>query len=135
MPEFTAISHLDLSVSDLEASTKWYTETLGFTKLFGKDLDERSMAVLLHAGSGVILGLLQHRDRLGGAFDERRTGLDHLAFAVAERAELDSWQARFAELGVTHSPVSDDASGMGAALVFRDPDNIQLELWWMRPQT
>lgn len=135
MPDFTAISHLDLTVADVDASSQWYCDTLGFTQLFRKDLPERSMAVLIHPGSGVIVGLLHHRGQSDGAFDERRAGLDHLAFAVAERAELDDWQARFVELGVPHSPVTDDPSGMGTALVFRDPDNIQLELWWMRPQS
>jgi glyoxylase I family protein len=134
MPEFTAISHLDLTVRDLDTSARWYENTLGFTRLFRSDADERSSAVLMHAGSGLILGLVQHRDAPGTAFDERHAGLDHLAFAVTDRAELDSWQERLAELGVTHSPVTDDPSGMGTALVFRDPDNIQLEMWWMRPQ-
>jgi glyoxylase I family protein len=37
-------------------------------------------------------------------------------------------------LGVKHSPVQDSPSGSGTALVFRDPDNIQLEFWWTRPR-
>ncbi|MHB1739752.1 MAG: DUF302 domain-containing protein, partial [Actinomycetes bacterium] len=32
-----------------------------------------------------------------------------------------------------HSPVAD--TEMGSALVFRDPDRIQLELWWSKPRT
>ena len=59
-------------------------------------------------------------------FAESRTGLDHVSFGVANRAELDKWQARFAELGVDQSPIN-DREGY-AVLVFRDPDNIQLEL-------
>lgn len=134
MPEFTAISHLDLTVSDLAKSAEWYANTLGFSQLMRADADGRSMAVLGHP-SGVIVGLVQHHDQSAASFDERRPGLDHLAFAVTERGDLDHWQQRFADLGVVHSPVTDDQSGLGTALVFRDPDNIQLELWWMRPRS
>ena len=59
-----------------------------------------------------------------------RAGLDHLAFAVADREELDAWAARLTDAAVVHSPVTAANSVPGAAvLVFRDPDNIQLELF------
>jgi catechol 2,3-dioxygenase-like lactoylglutathione lyase family enzyme len=84
---------------------------------------------LLHDGLGIRLGLTQHAAGDGGPFDETRTGLDHLAFGVASRAELDAWAARLDELGVPRSPVAPARTLPGAAvLVFRDPDNIQLEL-------
>ncbi|MGY1838207.1 MULTISPECIES: hypothetical protein [unclassified Modestobacter] len=38
-------------------------------------------------------------------FDRRRTGLDHLAFEVADEAELDARIPHLDELGVPHSPV------------------------------
>jgi catechol-2,3-dioxygenase len=68
----------------------------------------------------------------GEQFDERRSGLDHVGFAVERRDDLDAWQARFASLDVVHSPVAD--TEVGSALVFRDPDHIQLEMWWSRPR-
>ena len=67
-----------------------------------------------------------------GPFDERRAGLDHVGFAVDNRGALDDWQARLADQGVEHSPVEDTASG--SVLVFRDPDQIQLEMWWTKPR-
>ena len=133
MPEFGSVSHLDLSVSDVEASASWYCEVLGLRRLSRVDLDNRIMIVLGHKASGLIIGLNQHHEPAADRFDERRPGLDHVGFAVADRADLDAWQARLAELGVEHSPVQDAPSGSGTALVFRDPDNIQLEFWWSRP--
>ena len=53
---------------------------------------------------------------------------------MSDRGELEQWEARLSELGVDHSPVTDSASGSGTALVFRDPDTIQLALWWTRPK-
>ena len=74
--------------------------------------------------------LTQHRHGSQDAFDETRAGLDHLAFAVADRAELKAWAARLADAAVVHSPATAANSVPGAAvLVFRDPDNIQLELF------
>lgn len=132
MPEFTSVSHLDLSVSDAERSARWYCDVLGLRRLRRADLDNRIMIVLRHDDSGLIIGLNQHKEPVGDRFDEHRPGLDHVGFAVTERRELDVWQARLAELGVEHSPVRDSPSGSGTALVFRDPDNIQLEFWWSR---
>lgn len=104
MPEFTTLSHVDLSVSDVEMSAAWYVETLGLQRLRRSDLDNRIMIVLLHEPTGLIIGLLQHREASGDAFDERRTGLDHIGFGVSDRAELDTWQAKLQKLGVPHSP-------------------------------
>jgi catechol 2,3-dioxygenase-like lactoylglutathione lyase family enzyme len=58
---------------------------------------------------------------------EFRSGLDHVAFGVADRAELDAWAARLDELGVAHGEIKDAHYGSG--LSFRDPDNIALELF------
>lgn len=133
MPNFTTVSHIDLSVSDVERSAGWYVETLGLTRLRRSDLDNRIMIVLIHEATGLIIGLIQHLEPVAEIFDERRPGLDHIGFAVSERAELYEWEARLAQLEVEHSPVTDSPSGSGTALVFRDPDNIQLELWWSQP--
>ncbi len=80
----------------------------------------------------MMIGLNQHDVAPVQAFDERNFGLDHVGFAVDERTDLDEWESRLTELGVAHSPVED--TPVGAALVFRDPDNIQLEFWWTKPR-
>lgn len=132
MPEFIAISHLDLSVTDVEKSADWYCEVLGLRRARRADLDNRIMVVLVHEVSGLIMGLIQHHETVGDRFDERRPGLDHVGFGVSDRGELMEWEARLTKLGVEHSSVQDSPSGSGSALVFRDPDNIQLEFWWTR---
>ena len=129
--EFSGISHLDLSVSDVEASAAWYMRVLGLRRLRRADFPKRTMIVLLHEPSGLVIGLNQHQGFPGEPFDERRAGLDHVGFAVEGREDLDRWQARLEALGVEHSPVAD--TDVGSVLVFRDPDHIQLELWWSRP--
>jgi catechol-2,3-dioxygenase len=67
------------------------------------------------------------RDSRPGTFDARRVGLDHLAFRVTDRDELENWVARLAVHNVAHTGIID--TGYGPTVVFRDPDNMQLELY------
>lgn len=86
---------------------------------------------LRHSGVHARLGLTQHRDGAKDVFDETRVGLDHLAFAVPDRAQLDVWESRLSAAGAVHSPIATANSIASAAvLVFRDPDNIQLEVFF-----
>jgi catechol 2,3-dioxygenase-like lactoylglutathione lyase family enzyme len=126
------VHHLGLTVLDAEASAAWYVDVLGFRRDGGFEAPDgaRRKVFLRHDGFALRLGLTQHRDGGRERFDETRAGLDHLAFAVAERGELDEWARRLDAAGVVHSPVAPANSIAGAAvLVLRDPDNIQLELF------
>jgi glyoxylase I family protein len=136
-PPTTGMQHLSLTVSDVEAGAAWYTRVLGMNRVpvtFPHHLDEDGgfAVVLVQPQSGVMIGLHHHEGHAAGGFDERRTGLDHIAFGVAERADLDAWTAWLDEQGIEHSGVQDVKSPMPfATVVFRDPDNIQLELFYM----
>lgn len=132
MPTITGISHIDLSVTDLEASVAWYTELLGLTPLFGGRNDAHGLDVryLMEPSSGLVLGFEQHDANDGTPFDERRVGLDHLAFNVASRDELDAWLARLDELGISHTGITEEDPW--DVLVCRDPDHIQLEFFLLK---
>ncbi|HEV3472962.1 MAG TPA: VOC family protein, partial [Actinomycetota bacterium] len=56
MPEFSGLSHLTLTVSDVEKSTAWWTELLGIQVLFDGDEDGIKFTVNIHP-SGLIFGL------------------------------------------------------------------------------
>jgi glyoxylase I family protein len=127
------LHHLGLTVRDAEASATWYETVLGFRRVGRFDAPDgaRSKVFLRHDGLRVRLGLTQHSDADRAPFNETRIGLDHLAFAVADRARLDEWAERLTAAGVPHSPVAPANSIPGAAvLVLRDPDNIQRELFY-----
>ena len=128
MPDITGAHHMALTVTDVERSTAWYTDLLGLVQVLGDDTDEVSFRVLAHPGSGWVLGLRQYHARPGDTFDELRTGLDHFAFAVADRAALEAWEEELRRRGdITFTPIAD--TPIGSVIVFRDPDNVQLELW------
>ena len=132
MPTITGISHVDLSVTDLEASDAWYRELFGAVPLFGgrNDAHDLDVRYIIDPNSMTIIGLEQHDTNDGSAFDERRVGLDHLAFNVESREELDGWLVRLDELGISHSGITEEEPW--DVLVLRDPDNIQLELFFLK---
>ncbi len=76
--------------------------------------------------SSMGVGLHTHSANASEPCNESRTGLDHVSFGVAQRADLDTWAEHFKQLNVSPSPINDQEGY--AVLVFRDPDNIQLEL-------
>jgi catechol 2,3-dioxygenase-like lactoylglutathione lyase family enzyme len=134
-PAITGIHHFSITVTDLEASVNWYERVFRAQRLPMQfphyECEDTGYAVLLlEPRSGLAFGLHTNTGNDGQRFDEARTGLDHVGFNVASRSELESWTAWLDELGVEHSGVrtGDDPFAF-ATVVFRDPDNIQLELF------
>jgi glyoxylase I family protein len=131
------LHHLALTVTDVDASTRWYEDIFGVSLLMdaphpggvGKVLadDTRELMIVLH----------HHDTNNASHFAETTTGLDHAGFIVPSRADLEGWQTHLETKGVarcdtadkplTQSPIADEA--YGSVLVFRDPDNIQLEFF------
>lgn len=123
MPNFAGINHVALTVTDLDASERFYIEVLGLRRA----LDVGYGRIVIDGASGFTIALLTHPDDVGGPFTELATGLDHLAFTARDRAELEEWQARLEALGVPTSPIRD--MPLGHHLNFRDPDGIALEFY------
>ncbi len=127
MPEFPTIAHVTLTVSDLDRSVPWYERLFDAKAVLDEDPGPFRRAVWLVGGQTVV-GLHQFRDSAERSpFDERRCGLDHLAFACSSRVDLERWKARLEELGIAHGGIVD--ADYGSALSFRDPDNIALEFF------
>jgi catechol-2,3-dioxygenase len=127
MSTFPAVTHVAVTVSDLDASVPWYRQ------LFDADpvLDEDTgpfRHVVFAIGGGMLFGLHQFPGGVAAArFDPRRPGLDHVAFTCIDRDELEGWQKRLDELGITHGGIVDAHYGSG--LSFKDPDDLALEFF------
>jgi glyoxylase I family protein len=131
------LHHIALTVTDLDASVPWYEQVFGIEYRgdaphpggVGKLLadDEQRLIIVLH----------RHDANESERFIETRTGLDHFGLIVANRGELEAWQRHLERNGVkrspaadrplTQSPIADEL--FASILVFRDRDNIQLELF------
>lgn len=129
MPDVLGAAHVGLTVRDMEASARWYQRVFGWQVMarFGPAERATPRVLLSDASSGFAVSLCEPVDRSDDPFDYRRTGLDHLAFEVADEEELARWAAHLDELNVGHSPVRE--AGPARFVSFEDPDGIQFELW------
>lgn len=126
MMSFPGIGHVALTVSDLQASAGWYAKLFDAEPVLDEDVG--AFHHIVFSVGGTLVGLHGHpstakEDR----FDERRLGLDHVAFGVEDRTTLEQWETRLNDLGVSHGGIIDAPYGSG--LSFRDPDGIALELF------
>ncbi len=133
IPELAATHHTAITVTDLEASVAWYEQVFGFAKFMEGPHPGGYAILLMEPRSQVVIAVHRHDANEGERFTETRTGLDHIGWSVPRREDLDAWEARLREHGVTFTPTVDvEEQGIRfSVLVFRDPDNIQFELCWM----
>jgi catechol 2,3-dioxygenase-like lactoylglutathione lyase family enzyme len=123
---FPAVTHVAITVSDLEVSRAWYR------RLFDQDpvLDEDTGPfhhVVWRLGD-TLFAINRHANPSSDeAFDELRPGLDHLAFGCGNRAEIEQRVIQLSSLGIPHGGIVD--APYGSVLSFRDPDNTALEFF------
>jgi glyoxylase I family protein len=128
MPDLTGFSHIGLSVPDLDAGARFWTEVMGFRLVW----DQPEIKLLVHPGSLLPIGLQDHGGAVTGAFDHTRPGLDHVALAVNGPDDLTSWADHLDAQGVEHAGVQE--SDIGHHLNLRAPGNIAVELFVLKPE-
>ena len=132
----SGFSHVRLTVTDIARSKAFYDQVFGWpTAVDASDsVDEPGVTespdkfyggVVYQTPQGTLFGL---RPVGSSGFDSERTGLDHVSFAVASRADLDSAAAALSEAGIEHGEVTDLTEAGLAILSFQDPDDINVEL-------
>lgn len=121
----TGLSHVQLRVSDVTASAKWYAVALGLEP-FRADPGIGYVA-LRHRPSGVVVVLTASPTT---TMPDAGT-LDHLAFAVPDATTLEAWADHLTALGIDHPGVVPE--GGNPSLQLRDPDGTAVELVAPRP--
>jgi catechol 2,3-dioxygenase-like lactoylglutathione lyase family enzyme len=122
-PTLAGIFAVKLPVRDLAASRSWYERLFDLRPIF-EFPDER----------GVVRGVAYEVSGLGGAglaLRERPdiaglSGFDPVIFAVADRAAVDAWCGRLAELGIPHRV---ELGTIGLVVRFFDPDGLEITLY------
>jgi glyoxylase I family protein len=137
MPAITGEVIATLTVTDPSRSGDWYRDLLGMHEESRHVQSDGHVGqvCLIERRSGLRLCLVDHASSNSDPFDERRTGLDHLEFLVDSRDELTAWVGRLDELAIINSGVKEPSYTSNAMITFRDPDNIQLEFFWLAPVT
>jgi glyoxylase I family protein len=137
IPAEVGLHHLALTVTDIDTSVAWYQQIFDLSLVMEAPHPGGTGMVLGNEQRTLMIVLHRHETNVHEAFSETRTGLDHAGFMVGTRAELERWQdhleangvvrSKTADVPLTQSPIVDEP--YGSVLVFRDPDNIQLEFF------
>jgi glyoxylase I family protein len=126
-PKTLGAHHVSLTVTDLDRSIDYYT------RVFGLEVRTRfERKALLHDGTQGLVLTLPHRpiDGTDRRFDEARVGLDHLGFRVAGPDEVRQAADHLKEIGVAFEGPKPGTPKDSLLVVFRDPDQIQLEFYY-----
>jgi lactoylglutathione lyase len=133
-----SFSHVGVCVSDLEQSTSFYTEVLGFRVLFSADFSDELTATMEADGGftsrmlgrdDVRIELLHWHDREVSGDGQRRAmtarGVTHLAFRVETVDDL--FEAAQQHGGAAHRSTQTDLGGGVQVVYLTDPDGVRIE--------
>lgn len=118
------VGHVVLKVRDLERSTRFYTEVLGFRKV--TDYAGRMAFFTATGENHHDLGLMEVGP---GAPDAHPmgVGLYHVAIRLADEDAVRAAYRRLVEAGADLIGASDH--GVSRSVYLRDPDGIEIELY------
>jgi glyoxylase I family protein len=120
----TGLSHVQLLVSDVGASARWYSAVLGLVPL--ADDPDIGYVALQHRGGKFVVVLTRAPAPRSASAGPVGGALDHLALAVPDGAALEAWAAHLTEVGIDHAGVV--LEGGHPSLQLRDPDGVAIEL-------
>jgi glyoxylase I family protein len=111
-------SHVQLRVSDIDASAAWWTTALGLTRMTDGPM---SGALPLSGNNGRFVVVIsgERRDDAGGE-------VDHLAFSIGDRDALAAWGDHLTAAGIKHDGLVESNEGLSIHLT--DPDGLAVEL-------
>jgi len=121
------IGHIALYVRDIERSTQFYADVLGFA------VSDTYDDALMPGGAVFMRCNPDHHGialfKASGA-NPSGAGLHHLAFEVASLDEVVHARRHLRQLGVPIDFEGRRRAGVQVVVEFRDPDNHRLEIYW-----
>lgn len=123
-------NHVATLTTDMDMTVRFYEQAFGAVVTFEvPEAEDHPWMKILDVGGGAALNVFEvpadeiigERRRQGG-----RGAIDHFAFAVDNRAELESLQQRLAAAGAQEVGEIQRLGGEWS-LFFRDPDGMELE--------
>ncbi len=128
----TGVHHVDLVVSSIERSLRFYRDLLGPLgwHRIGEVEGERGETIWYLSGPGSSVGLRQAQTPSEGPFDRYRVGIHHLCFEAHSRGAVDERADWLGGQGATiESGPKEYGYQLGYyAVFFYDPDGIKLEI-------
>ena len=136
----SGIHHLVLRSQDPVRARRFYEETLevsfmelpvsrAVSQTWRGAPEEGVFLATQLGGTFLILGPPLEGTSDDDRFSEHRIGVDHIAFGVDDRAELESLVERLRRSGVETEGIETDPLLDKDYVAFRDPDNVQCEVY------
>lgn len=119
------LGHVVFRVSDVERSTRFWTEIMGFTV---SDRNERGMVFLRHGSDHHSIALAQ-AETAESLPAKGQVGFDHLALEVGSVSELFAIRDFLRERNVPIIYEGRRGAGSNPGIEFLDPDGYQLEVY------
>jgi glyoxylase I family protein len=116
------IAHATLTVNDVLKTKEFYEEL--FQLKINMD-DDKSFSLL---EVGIPCWFTQWQPATNDRFDEKRVGLDHIAYKIESMEDLKVIEERLKEMKVQTAGI-EYFDGKYPYVAFRDPDNIQTEFF------
>ncbi len=133
-----SLAHVEVNVSNLEVSKEFYSRLL-FPLKWELSLDDKTI-VGFKGPDQTHLFLVQTESLFSSVvFHRKNTGLNHLAFRVGSKDQLDSFSTFLKESGIPtlYADGPKDYSSQYNmeeyyAVFFEDPDRVKLEVVFMK---
>ena len=130
-----SISHIALTVSDLERSAAFYNkvfEFIGFKRVEVPEATQQAMKTQLNAwvGRGYSISIRPSKGESARRLHDRNApGFNHMAFAAKDRSDVEKLHALLKEMGATilDAPAEYPYSPGYFAVYFADPDGLKFE--------
>jgi glyoxylase I family protein len=130
-----SISHIAMTVSDLERSTAFYErvfEFIGFKRVEVPESTQQAMKTRLQAwvGQGYSISIRPSKGDFARRLHDRNApGFNHMAFAARDRSDVEKLHDLLKEMGATilDAPAEYPYSPGYFAVYFADPDGLKFE--------
>ena len=120
-------SHMQLVVTDVPVSARWYCEVLGLVQFVAGEIPGGgAYAGLRHPTESFVIGLQD-----GGAQGQVAM-IDHVSFSVGSLAELEKWRIELLSRGYEVTDIFEEQVSFNARVV--DPDGLRVEVTAAKPR-
>ena len=129
------ISHIALTVSDLERSTAFYDRVFGFIGFKRVEVPESTQQAMKTplkgwVGPGYSISIRPSKGEFAHRLHDRTApGFNHMAFAAEDRSDVDKMYELLKQMGATvlDAPAEYPYSPGYFAVYFTDPDGLKFE--------
>jgi glyoxylase I family protein len=117
-----SIDHLVFRVPDLAKVEAFYSA------LLGAPIEANETSVMYRVGATRLFFTQIDSNDIAG-YDKERTGLNHFAFGLTTRAELEEVRDRLGRAGILHSEIGKDRYGKRDYIWMDDPAGMRVEFY------